>query len=198
VYQQRDERTATELAGLWQPRFLRVDDGEIEFVPSPDDAYVVVDEMIGEQVRLAVTRWPGVDEGGRLRFEETGSEPVGVERGALQTELDRRRGDEGQLPRPLRIGDVFLVRGFGEDPSRWQRALDITAQARRAASRAGIRAVAQVVEAPSDLLSASEDIGETWESAVPSWRRPPQERPPQGGLRPPAEPSPGSVSNAAV
>ena len=197
MYQQREEPQTTDLVGLWKPQVLRADEKVIEFAPEPGDVYVVLDELISDQVRLAVSPWPEVDEGGRLRFSESGSEPAGFERVELQTELDRRRETEGQLPRPLRIGDVLMVRGFGERTGGWEQVLDVTGPARRAASRAGLRAVAQIVESPAGLVAAEIEEGEA-EAPKPTWRRAPEQPTPTPAARPPAEPSPGSVSNAAV
>jgi hypothetical protein len=197
VYQQREEPHTTDIVDLWRPELTQADETAIEFAPVAEDSYVVLDELISDQVRLAVCAWPNVDEGERLRFDESGSEPVGFERRGLQAELDRRREAEGQLPRPLRIGDVFVVQGFGEDPSAWERVLDVTAPARKAAGRAGLRAVAQLVEGPGALIVAEADAGAE-AAPAPEWRRAPEQPAPPPAARPPAEPSPGSVSNAAV
>ena len=197
MYQQREAPRTTDPVGLWEPEIKRADETVIEFVPSDADEYVVLDEIIGDQVRLAFTAWPSVDEEGRLRFAESGSEPLPVDREELRGSLDRLREIEGQLVRPLRIGDVFLVRGMTPDPEEWERLLDITGAARRAASRAGVRAVAQPVEGTA-ITVRIEDAGIAEDVPVPSWRRspePPGAAPPP---RPPAEPTPGSVSSAAV
>jgi hypothetical protein len=197
VYQQRAEPRTTDLVGLWEPEILRTDEKVIEFAPEPEDMYVVLDELISDQVRLAVSPWPDVDEAGRLRFSGSGSEPVGFGRDELQTELDLRRESEGQQPRPLRIGDVLMVRGFGEKTEGWDRVLDVTAPARKAASRAGLRAVAQVDESAAGPVGAEPENTDA-EASEPIWRRAPVQPTPTPAARPPAEASPGSVSNAAV
>ena len=193
MYQQRDEPETTELVGLWEPSIVTVDGVAIEFVPRRDDAYVVLDEMISDQVRLAVAAWPNVDEGGRLRFSGSGSASLAVEHQRLQDEVDRLRESEGQLARPVRIGDVFLVRGLGGESGDWERLLDVTGAARRAANRAGVRAVAQ----PTEEVQTG-GIEPVEAAPEPSWRRPPEQLPAAPPVRPPAEPTPGSISNAAV
>lgn len=185
MYQQRAEPEAMDVRGPWVPEIRREGAEPVEVAPEPGDRYAVVDEIIGGDVRLAVTTWPEVDEAGRLRFTE-GSEPVDVEGTALQGKVDAERTREGQLVRPLRIGDVFLVRGFGPVAS-WDRVLDITASSRRAAKHAGLRAVAQP--------EVGQATAETREE--PSWRRPPK-GPGSRRERPPAELTPPSVANAAI
>ena len=194
MYQQRDQPETTGLVGLWGPSIVTVDGVAIEFVPKRDDAYVVLDEMISDQVRLAVAAWPNVDEGGRLRFSGSGSASLAVGHQRLQEEVDRLRESEGQLVRPVRIGDVFLVRGLGGESDDWERLLDVTGAARRAANRAGVRAVAQSTEE----VSQTGGVEPVEAASEPSWRRPPEQLPAAPPVRPPAEPTPGSISNAAV
>ncbi len=122
-------------------------------------SYVVVDEIEGSMVGLAVSDWPQVDEQGRLRFE---SSPVllGAERDALERFLDRHR----QPGRPLRIGDVFAVRARASelrqadeaeqrlapvlDPEQWLEppVYDVTAAAREAAKVSFYSAVAPALD----------------------------------------------------
>jgi len=195
MYQQRGPPDIPEVAGLWEPRIVRVDEQPIEPEPDAADAYVVVDEIVGNDVRLAVAPWPHQDAGGRLRFDDSGSEPHEYSRPELQRELDRHRDAEGQLVRPLRIGDVFLVRGFGELAD-WQRVLDVTGASRQAAKRAGLRAVAQPVDAGA-LATGKPSVAPSKIPPAQRWRRlPPISGP---GTEPrPAEPSAGSIANAAV
>jgi hypothetical protein len=197
MYQQREAPETTEPVGLWEPEIKRADDTVVEFVPSEADEYVVLDEIMGDQVRLAVTTWPRVDEEGRLRFAESGSEPLPVDRADLQRSVDRLREAEGQLVRPLRIGDVFLLRGMSPDPEEWKRLLDITGAARRAASRAGVRVVAQPVDG-TQVTVRIEDAAIAEHVPVPSWRRPPERPGATPSPRPPAEPTLGSVTSPAV
>jgi len=119
-------------------------------------SYIVVDEIEGGLIGLAVSDWPRTDEKGRLRFD---SIPVlvGAERDALERFLDGQR----QSNRPLRIGDVFAARtrpvesNEAEprlepmlDPERWFEppVYDITSDAREAAKISFYGAVAPALE----------------------------------------------------
>jgi hypothetical protein len=108
-------------------------------------SYIVVEEIEGGMVGLAVSDWPTTDDKGRLRFD---SEPVqaALELVALERFLDLHR----QPSRPLRVGDVFAARtgppttspeGWIEPPVH-----DVTADAREAAKIAFYAAVAPVTE----------------------------------------------------
>ena len=106
-------------------------------------SYVLVDEIEGGMVGLAVSDWPRTDEQGRLRFD---SEPVQiiVDRGAFERFLDAHR----EPSRPLRIGDVFAARTDTDDPAHWIEppVHDVTADAREAAKIAFYAAVAPITE----------------------------------------------------
>lgn len=110
-------------------------------------SYILVDEIEGGLVGLAVSEWPRTDEQGRLRFD---SEPmqVAVDRRAFERFLDEHR----EPSRPLRIGDVFAARTrpaeAGLDPERWIEppVHDVTADAREAAKIAFYAAVAPITE----------------------------------------------------
>jgi hypothetical protein len=195
MYQQRKEPEDLDILGPWIPKVSDADDRPIEISPNPKDRYAVVDEIIGEDLRLAVTFWPQVDGAGRLHFDQ-GSEPFGFDRSALQAEVDRHREVERQLVRPLRIGDVFFIRGFGELGT-WERVLDITGASRRAAKHAGLRAVAQP-EVGASRTKARRSVTKQGKPRAPKWRRRPSSPPPEEELRPPSEPTPGSVANSAV
>ncbi len=95
-------------------------DGELE-----RQAYVTVDEIIGDGVGLLLAAWPRVDDNGRLRFgPEEDQLLLGADAGAFTTYLERERivmvaSFEGQLEdqtaaalrrRTLAIGDVFAIR----------------------------------------------------------------------------------------
>lgn len=107
-------------------------------------SYIVVEEIEGGMVGLAVSDWPRTDAQGRLRFD---AEPVqaGVDRAALEQFLDRHR----QPSRPLRIGDVFAARTGPPtaDPAGWIEppVHDVTAEAREAAKIAFYSAVAPII-----------------------------------------------------
>ena len=185
MYQQREpEASSFQLRGLWDPEVF-VEGDQIHLEPTAEDRYGVLDEIIEDVVRLAVALWPEVDAGGRLRFGIEESRDFAYDRPGLQSELDARREREHQLQRPLRVGDALFIRGFdADDPSRWQRVVDITMAGRGAAKRAGLRAVAQAVEPGPEARAP--DL---------SWRRlsdedevPPEQLPPP----------PGSTVNPAV
>ena len=106
----------------WRPQTLgsALDDDELE-----RQAYVTVDEIIGDGVGLLLAPWPGQDENGRLRFApEQAQQLVGADRNSLLEFLRRERivmvmSFEGQLDeetaaklreRELEIGDVFAIR----------------------------------------------------------------------------------------
>lgn len=124
-------------------------------------SYLVVDEIEGSIVGLAVSDWPQTDEKGRVRFA---SPPVllGAEREAFERFLERHRRPPGG--RPLRIGDVFAARTRPAelrdadeaeprlepvlDPEQWIEppVYDVTADAREAAKVSFYSAVAPVLE----------------------------------------------------
>lgn len=67
-------------------------------------SYVVVDEIVDDDVGLDVSPWPWADREGRLRFLDGVRAHIGCPRAALQAQL---YGPGGPAPR---IGDVFGVR----------------------------------------------------------------------------------------
>jgi hypothetical protein len=108
-------------------------------------SYIVVEEIEGGMVGLAVSDWPATDDKGRLRFD---SEPAqaAVELVELERFLDLHR----EQSRPLRVGDVFAARtgpptnhpeGWIEPPVH-----DVTADAREAAKVAFYSAVAPIID----------------------------------------------------
>jgi hypothetical protein len=195
MYQQREEPETLDVEGLWRPTVPLVDGDTVEIDTEASDWYVVTDELIGDDVRLAVTPWPRVDVAGRLRFE-AGSEPLELERAALQDRIDFSRTGRGQLARPLRIGDAFLVRGPDPSSAEWDAVVDVTRAARRFAKRAGVRAVAQPTTPPE--VPATGDASETY-ALSRGWRRlsplPPKSA---GEVLPPEQPSPGSSTGAVI
>lgn len=192
MYQQREpDASSFTISGLWDPDVTGLDEEEIALEPRPADRYVVVDEIVDDVVRLAAAPWPQVDEAGRLRFGETGSEQHAFDRAELQGEVDRRRIEEGQLHRALRIGDVFLVRGFAPRADGWERLVDVTAAGRPAGKRAALRAVAQTTE-PTERGLEEADARDL------SWRRPPEDRTEQAVAQPSQAIATASVANPAV
>jgi hypothetical protein len=123
--------------------------------------YVVVDELEGPSVGLAVSWWPRVDESGRVRFPD-GAWMLGADRQTFERFLAGHRRPRELADRPLRIGDVFAVRAIRDaldrlreeleeqrrlepflDPADWLRppVYDITSDAREAAKASFYAAV---------------------------------------------------------
>ena len=133
--------------GLWAPSDL----------PAPPEelSYVVVEEILGNAVGLAVSDWPEVDAHGRLRFSAPAN-LIGVDRTWLEQELDSHRATSEIDDRPIRIGDAFAVRNVEVGASdtnaeltirAWQPPIyDITTEARAAAKTALYAAVAPVLD----------------------------------------------------
>jgi hypothetical protein len=71
-------------------------------------SYVVVDEIVGHTVTLALAPWPGSDERGRVRFPADGS---GAPSGhvVLHGRELHERLYEGWMRRPPRVGDTFAA-----------------------------------------------------------------------------------------
>src|SRR5687768_14115779 len=71
-------------------------------------SYLVVDEIVGDTVTIAVSGWPGSDELGRVRFDAIAADaPIGhllVHRKELHERLY-----EGWLRRAPRVGDAFAA-----------------------------------------------------------------------------------------
>lgn len=115
-----------------------------------DEWYMVVDDLDGGVIICEFSSWPALDADGRLAFE---GRPwrLGRPLDEVQTLVDRfRTANRQPAPdRPLRVGDVFAVRG----PKRGARSfrgvtdlLDISAAARTAAKAALYGAVAESME----------------------------------------------------
>jgi hypothetical protein len=117
-------------------------------VPEPSDAYVVIDDLADGVAVLTSAPWPHLDVAGRLVFESSAvdSPPhFGRSDDAVQERVDELRAgqaEESVTTRPLRIGDVFLVRGFSTRVSEWELLVDVTPQARTAAKIALFGAIA--------------------------------------------------------
>ena len=139
----------------WEPPLL-------SGVASDKLSYLLVDEIVGSSVGLAVSPWPQVDDKGRVRFP-TGRVMLGANANALTAFLHSHRLPRELRDRELRIGDAFAVRAVDEvltplqdelederrlapflDPATWMRppVYDITADAREAAKRSFYAAVA--------------------------------------------------------
>jgi hypothetical protein len=141
--------------------------------PQASDAYVVVDAMLEGRVRLVVAPWPRLDRDGRLHFDDLGRGLGLYAVSTVQALVDRHRALQGQLARPLRVGDVFLVRG---DPSRlrgWGYVVDVTLGARAVAKVALARAVTPNPEVPGRPRGRRRS-GATVEAGAQAARQPEQ------------------------
>jgi len=148
MYEQRvPEPPSAESRGrLWRP--VQTPLASREQAPAETDRYVVIDRIDDDVVTLAVAPWPTIDpDTGRLRFDGPGGRDVRVvAREALQARVDRARSGQPDADRPLRVGDVFLVRGMAGGPGRWERVVDVT-RAGRFAAKAAL--LGTVVPAPA-------------------------------------------------
>jgi hypothetical protein len=199
----------------WVPRTLEsvIDDEEL----SEAWAYVVVDEIVDGRIGLSISRWPWLDTGGRLRFDDADAdESVGVSlegfqgllrsRRTLMVMMDEERPmdrDAAQAlsERVVRIGDVFAVpraeRGEWTRESEVgehdlvvpdrARIFDITYEAREEAKVAAAAAVAP----PLDEEQASRFLGEDGSAGT----EPEDDGPGSGGggSHPPDRPKPSGV-----
>ncbi len=140
IYDQRAPEPKADPTAASERRPWRPDDvplGDPETL-SADDRYVAVDRIDARVVTLAVAPWPTVEPAtGRLDFGPRATRrTVTVSLRSLQASVDRDREASGQLVRPVRSGDVFLVRGFAQSPARWSVVVDVTRSGRLAAKAA--------------------------------------------------------------
>jgi len=144
--------------------------------PFKSDHYVTVDEQIEGVVSVVVANWPTMDANG-LRFDgEIAS--IWFDSANLQATVDRLREAANQLPRPLRIGDTFWVRGFDEASfDGWRHLRDVTREARRMA-RIVVAAVAIGDVDARAYAAVSDDEKAAYEDADVADRR--HNRPPPG------------------
>lgn len=140
MYEQRAPEPARQGQDETERRPWRPDDLPIgaDVAPSVDDRYVAIDRIDARVATLAVAPWPTVEpETGRLDFgPRSARRTLVASLKSVQTRIDRDRAASGQLVRPIRPGDVFLVRGFGVSPGRWSRVVDVTRSGRLAAKAA--------------------------------------------------------------
>jgi hypothetical protein len=97
----------------WRPAYqLTGEDGIASYEPRLDDLYAAVDDIADGMVVLRLSLWPALDAEGRLTF---GGDPSSWALPAprLQAVAEAERIRHGQLApdRPLRVGDVFALRG---------------------------------------------------------------------------------------
>jgi hypothetical protein len=187
MYDQRIAEPAAEprTGRAWRP------DGVPFGRDEPDtatDRYIAVDRLDDNVATLDVAPWPTVDPStGRLRFEPADDRAeLTVSAVTLRRRVDRDRRRHRQLRRPIRVGDVFWVRGFVDRVQDWERVIDAT-RAGRFAAKAALLATA--AGAPSVDASAAFGLDE----AEPV---DPQPRPAPRDLEEP--PPPGPVAFPAV
>jgi hypothetical protein len=194
-YTQRPAPPKEGTSGPWNPKPIRPDDEPVDMAVAAGDAYVVVDEIIDLDVRLVSAPWPDVDEAGRLRFQETGTElEPDLLLPGIEDLINAQREGLGQVTRPLRVGDTFLVRGDVEKPPQWEVVVDVTQAARQASKLAQQRAIAPPTEDRLRAVSrAREEIREQRAEPVVAGAN--------GGGGGPAEdapPEPGGVEDRAA
>lgn len=140
-------------------------------------SYVVVDEIVGDAVGVAIHPWPLADHKGRLRFTDYGEGRfAGTSLAALQAWVEDHRvaalaaasspAAEALATRPVTIGDVFAAtthaEGAGVTPESLIGAdfVDLTIDAREAAKLAFYGAVGRPLaedEAPRWIDVHEED-----------------------------------------
>jgi hypothetical protein len=158
-YQQRAPEASPEPADQperahWRPAETPLEDPTFRI--EPGDRYVAIDRIDGPVVTLAVAPWPTVEPAtGRLDFgPRRDRSTAAVTARDLQARVDLDRLASGQLVRPLRPSDVFLVGGLTTDPAAWVRTVDVT-RAGRLAAKASLYSTA----APAPLADALPDYG---------------------------------------
>jgi hypothetical protein len=158
-YQQRAPEASPEPAdqperGHWRPAETPLEDPTFRI--EPGDRYVAIDRIDGPVVTLAVAPWPTVEPAtGRLDFGPRRDRSTAAVAGRdLQARVDLDRVASGQLVRPLRPSDVFLVGGLTADPAEWARVVDVT-RAGRLAAKASLYSTA----APAPVADALPDYG---------------------------------------
>lgn len=122
--------------------------------PSRLDAYVTIDDLADGVVVLMSAPWPFLDGVGRLTFLDEPRD-LHVRWRVKQSRLERFLRDrrvvladeivdaEAVTGRPVRIGDVFLVRATSlKTMGKWEEVIDVTRAAREAAKIAFFAAVA--------------------------------------------------------
>ena len=147
----------------WIPAVNDASGERMAVEPRAGDAYVVVDEILEERVRLVVAAWPRLDRDGRLHFEDLGRRRGPYAPRTLQALNDRHRAQQRQVQRPLRVGDAFLVRGDASRLGGWEYVLDITRGARAVARVALARAVTpspEVGERPRGRRGSGSEVAE--------------------------------------
>jgi len=131
LFEQRSARKEEDFAPTTMPWMHDSSDAKSQAIAqSCAWWYVVVDELVGDWVKLVFAPWPTLDMMGRLTFKKLGSS-IWLDSVAVREYAKDRR----ELDRPLRISDVFAI--YAEKgPSqidRWKDFADITPTARESA-----------------------------------------------------------------
>lgn len=142
----------------WLPAAKDADGRRIPIRPRSSDAYVAVDEILEDRVRLVVAPWPRLDRDGRLHFSDLGHQVGPFAVSTLQRLVDRHRAEHGQVRRSIRAGDAFLVRGSADRLDGWDYVLDVTYGARAAAKLAMVRAVSPVARPSGRRRGGGTDV----------------------------------------
>lgn len=143
---------------LWQPFTVHGPDGKRRQRRRAfkDDNYVVVEDIDDARVVFEISRWPEVDRGGRLDFKGEPSE-LYDDLAVAQEVIDEARDADGVTgsDRPLRVGDVFLVKDLATGADSITSAgtiRDVSLAARLAAKSALFGAAASTV--PEEYVEA--------------------------------------------
>lgn len=137
---------------LWRPFTVHGREGEKQQPRRAyrDDKYVVVEDIDDGRVVFEISSWPRIDEGGRLYFEGDPAELYDDLISAQRTIDEARKGDGVTgSGRPLRVGDVFVVRGLPKGANSIGQAAtirDVSLAARQAAKAALLGAAASTVQ----------------------------------------------------
>lgn len=158
-YEQRAPEASPEPAEQPERAPWRPEESPLEgaaFRVDPGDRYVAIDRIDGPVATLAVAPWPTVEPAtGRLDFgPRRNRSTAAVAARDLQARVDLDRGASGQLVRPIRPSDVFLVGGYAADPVAWGRVVDVT-RGGRLAAKASLYSTA----APAPAADALPDYG---------------------------------------
>lgn len=147
-----DKKELEPQARLWQPFTVHGADGDDwkKRRAFAGDRYVVIEDIADGRVVFEVSNWPHIDQGGRLHFEGDPTE-IYDDLATAQAMVDgsRRRDSVTGPDRPLRVGDVFAVRGLpagAQSITEADLVRDVSLAARRAAKAAMYGAAASTVE----------------------------------------------------
>ncbi len=88
----------------WRPRGIRVADDELAKL-----SYIVVDEIVDDDAYVSVSRWPAVDDRGRLVFADDPALGIRTNVEALMAYLSTTDFRSGRRSKPLRMGAAFAA-----------------------------------------------------------------------------------------